>query len=175
MRVFCPGLLGVDAKVGTGYSVELIRKDRKSTRLNSSHLGTSYAVFCLKIKMRDFGTPAQRDEFIPGLLDESKRMTFGLTEPEHGSDATQLETRAARESGDGCPGWRIDWQKMWPTGMHPATHCLLFARTSGDAGDARGISAFVVPARADGVTIEEYLWTFNMPTYPPFPNMTLFR
>jgi len=83
-----------------------------------------------------------------------------------------METRALRESRGGRPGWRIDGEKMWTTGMHTATHCLVFARTSGVAGDARGISAFLVPADADGVRVEEYLWTFNMPTDHPRVSFT---
>ena len=126
----------------------------------------------LVLVMRDFGTPVQREAFIPGLLDESRRMAFGLTEPQHGSDATHMETRAVRESRGGRPGWRIDGEKMWTTGMHTATHCLVFARTGGVAGDARGISAFLVPADADGVRVEEYLWTFNMPTDHPRVSFT---
>ncbi|HSB22037.1 MAG TPA: acyl-CoA dehydrogenase family protein [Burkholderiaceae bacterium] len=126
----------------------------------------------LVLVMRDFGTPAQRDAFIPGLLDESLRMAFGLTEPDHGSDATHMDTRAVRDARGGVAGWRIDGEKMWTTGMHTATHCLLFARTSGQPGDARGISAFVVPAQADGVRIEQYLWTFNMPTDHPRVSFT---
>ncbi len=124
------------------------------------------------LMMRDFGSAAQRDEFVTGMLNESRRLAFGLTEPEHGSDATHMETSAVRESHNGRPGWRIDGQKMWTTGMHVATHCMVFARTSGAAGDARGISAFLVPARADGVKIEEYLWTFNMPTDHPRVSFT---
>ena len=124
------------------------------------------------LMFRDFGTPAQRDEFVHGMLNESRRLTFGLTEPNHGSDATHMETRALRESRAGQAGWRIDGEKMWTTGMHVATHCMVFARTSGQAGDARGISAFLVPARAQGVKIEEYLWTFNMPTDHPRVSFT---
>lgn len=119
------------------------------------------------LMFRDFGTPAQQAEFIPGMLAESHRLAFGLTEPEHGSDATHMETVAVAETRDGIPGWRIDGEKMWTTGMHVASHCLTFARTAGKAGDAAGITAFLVPATAPGVTIEEYLWTFNMPTDHP--------
>jgi acyl-CoA dehydrogenase len=61
---------------------------------------------------------------------------------------------------------------MWTTGMHVATHCSLFARTSGKAGDARGITAFLVPTDTPGVKIEEYLWTFNMPTDHPRVSFT---
>ena len=124
------------------------------------------------LMLRDFGTPAQQQEFIPGMLDERYRVTFGLTEPEHGSDATHMQTTAVAETRDGVAGWRIDGEKMWTTGMHVASHCLLFARSSGQAGDARGITAFIVPADAKGVKVEEYLWTFNMPTDHPRVSFT---
>ncbi|MDM0086498.1 MULTISPECIES: acyl-CoA dehydrogenase family protein [unclassified Variovorax] len=124
------------------------------------------------LAIRDFGTPAQRQEFIAGMLDESLHLAFGLTEPQHGSDATHMETRAVPEARGGRAGWRIDGEKMWTTGMHVATHCVVFARTSGEDGAARGISALLVPAQAEGVKIEEYLWTFNMPTDHPRVSFT---
>ncbi len=124
------------------------------------------------LMFRDFGTPAQQAEFIDGMLEGRRIITFGLTEPDHGSDATHMETRAVAEVRDGVPGWRIDGEKMWTTGMHVATHCALFARTSGTDGDAAGISCFLVPADAPGVKIEEYLWTFNMPTDHPRVSFT---
>jgi len=114
-----------------------------------------------------FGTPAQQEKFIAGGFNGTARIAFGLTEPNHGSDATHMETTAVRETRDGIPGWRIDGEKMWITGMHVATHCATFARTAGKAGDARGISCFLVPKETPGLVIEEYLWTFNMPTDHP--------
>jgi acyl-CoA dehydrogenase len=124
------------------------------------------------LMLRDFGTAEQQREFIDGMLNERYRVTFGLTEAAHGSDATHMETKAVPETRDGVAGWRIDGEKMWTTGMHTASHCLLFARSSGNAGDARGISAFIVPAQSPGVKIEEYLWTFNMPTDHPRVSFT---
>ncbi|HEX7849956.1 MAG TPA: acyl-CoA dehydrogenase family protein [Sphingomonas sp.] len=120
------------------------------------------------LMFRDFGTRAQQDEFIPGMLNGTRRLPFGLTEPEHGSDATFMETRGVRDGG----GWRIHGEKMWTTGMHVATHVMLFARTSGADGDAKGITCFLVPADAPGVKVEEYLWTFNMPTDHPRVSFT---
>jgi len=117
--------------------------------------------------LRDFGTEAQKAEFIPGMLDRSRILAFGLTEPDHGSDATHMETRAVRERRGGEDGWRINGEKMWITGMHIATHCALFARTSGEDGDAKGITCFLVPSDSPGLDIREYLWTFNMPTDHP--------
>ncbi|MEI8305089.1 MAG: acyl-CoA dehydrogenase family protein [Burkholderiales bacterium] len=121
---------------------------------------------------RDFGTPAQQAEFISGTLDGTRRITFGLTEPDHGSDATHMETRAVPETRNGVAGWRIDGEKMWTTGMHVASHCAVFARTSGQDGDAAGITCFLVPADTAGVKVEEYLWTFNMPTDHPRVSFT---
>ena len=114
-----------------------------------------------------FGTDEQQREFILGGFARERRVAFGLTEPLHGSDATHMETRAVRETRDGVPGWRIDGEKMWTTGMHVATHCATFARTGGNDGDARGITCFLVPNPCEGLVIEEYLWTFNMPTDHP--------
>lgn len=56
--------------------------------------------------------------------------------------------------------------------MHTATHCVTFVRTSGKDGDAKGITALIVPSDADGVKVEEYLWTFNMPTDHPRVSFT---
>ena len=123
--------------------------------------------FPVIVMLRDFGSAAQKETFIRGSLDGKVRVSFGLTEPNHGSDATHMQTRATPEIRDGTAGWRIDGEKMWTTGMHTATHCVVFARTSGEAGGARGISAFLMPTTTAGVKIEEYLWTFNMPTDHP--------
>ncbi len=114
-----------------------------------------------------FGTEAQKQEFITGGFERTRRVAFGLTEAEHGSDATHMETRAVKETRDGVPGYRIDGEKMWITGMHVATHCAVFARTDGKAGDARGITCLLVPNPTDGLKIEEWMWTFNMPTDHP--------
>ena len=112
------------------------------------------------LMMRDFGTPDQIAEWMPGFLDGSRRLAFGLTEPEHGSDATYMETRAVPD-GD---GWIINGQKRWNSGLHHATHDIIFARTSGEPGTPNGITAFLVPTDAEGFSVDFFWWTFNMPT-----------
>ena len=124
------------------------------------------------LMFREFATPEQFARDGQAVQDGTMRTAFGLTEPNHGSDATFMETRGVRETRDGVPGWRIDGEKMWTTGMHVATHVMVFARTSGDDGAARGITCFIVPADAPGVKIEEWLWTFNMPTDHPRVSFT---
>ena len=119
------------------------------------------------LMVRDFGTDAQREAFIPAMLDGDMLWAFGLTEAAHGSDATHLETTATKETRDGAPGWRLNGEKMWTTGLHAASHVMVFARHSGKAGDAHGIGCFIVPTDAPGFEVGEYLWTFNMPTDHP--------
>lgn len=124
------------------------------------------------LMFKAFATDAQYERDADKLLNGGMRTGFGLTEPNHGSDATFMETRAVREKRDGKPGWRIDGEKMWTTGMHVATHVMVFARTSGEDGDATGITCFIVPAETPGVKVEEYMWTFNMPTDHPRVSFT---
>jgi alkylation response protein AidB-like acyl-CoA dehydrogenase len=110
--------------------------------------------------MLEYGTESQKAEWIDGLAKGRRGFAFGITEPEHGSDATHMETTAIRDG----EGWRINGEKTWNTGIHKAEFDMVMARTSGKAGDARGITAFLVPMKSPGVKIEEMLWTFNMPT-----------
>ena len=112
------------------------------------------------LMMRDFGTEEQKREWMPGFLDGTKRLAFGLTEPNHGSDATYLETTAYRDGDE----WVINGMKRWNSGLHHATHDIIFARTSGEPGDPKGITAFLVPTDSPGFKVEFFWWTFNMPT-----------
>ncbi|OCL14423.1 acyl-CoA dehydrogenase NM domain-like protein [Glonium stellatum] len=116
------------------------------------------------IMVQHFGTPEQKKELIWGKLAGRVRITFGLTEPEHGSDATHMATKAAPETRDGVEGWKINGWKKWQTGMHNATHCFIFARTSEKDGAAKGITCFIVPRQTPGIKAESYQWTLNMPT-----------
>jgi acyl-CoA dehydrogenase len=110
--------------------------------------------------MLRYGTPGQQQEWTEQLAAGRRGFAFGITEPAHGSDATFMETTATRDGGD----WVINGEKTWNTGVHSASHDLIFARTSGQDGDGNGITAFLTPVSSAGFTVEEYLWTFNMPT-----------
>jgi acyl-CoA dehydrogenase len=110
--------------------------------------------------MLEFGTPEQKKEFLPGMITGTHRVAFGLTEPDHGSDATWLETTAVRDGGD----WIINGQKRFNSGMHHANYDMVFARTSGAPGAAEGITCFLVPADTPGLSVDFMWWTFNMPS-----------
>jgi acyl-CoA dehydrogenase len=110
--------------------------------------------------MHKFGTPEQKARYLEGLVTGDDFMAFGLTEPDHGSDATWLESTAVREGND----WIINGMKRFNSGVHKASADLVFARTSGRPGDADGITAFLVPMDTPGLKVEYYHWCFNMPS-----------
>src|SRR5262249_39784565 len=110
--------------------------------------------------MLHHGTEEQKKEWIPAMLAGQRGFAFGITEPDHGSDATHMDTYARRDGDE----WVINGGKTWNTGIHKAKYDLIFARTAGKAGDGDGITAFITPTNSKGFKVEEMLWTFNMPT-----------
>src|SRR6476661_5822986 len=110
--------------------------------------------------MDKYGTEEQKAEWLPKMTEMRGGFAFGITELNHGTDATYMETNAYRDGDE----WVINGNKTWNTGLHAATHDLIFARTSGQPGEPRGITAFITPTNSPGFEILEFLWTFNMPT-----------
>ncbi len=103
---------------------------------------------------------AEQQAYVEGIITGRRHLSFALTEPGHGSDATWLETTAVRD-GD---HWVINGMKRWNSQVARAHANLVFARTSGQPGDAQGITAFVVPTDTAGHRILYNHWTFNMPS-----------
>ncbi|MCX4387850.1 acyl-CoA dehydrogenase family protein [Micromonospora peucetia] len=95
------------------------------------------------------GTPAQKEQWLPRLCSGAALGCFALTEPDSGSDAAALTTRAVRDGAD----WLITGAKMFITNGTTADVALVFARTGGPGH--RGISAFLVPTDAPGLTRRE--------------------
>jgi acyl-CoA dehydrogenase len=154
----------VGGQDGTNLDMAVIREHLAHRGLGlHNELQTESSVvgnFPIIFMLRDFGTAEQQREWIEPLITGTRTMGFGLSEPQHGSDATWMET-AARTDGD---DWVITGAKRWNSGLHRATHDLIFARSSGAPGDAGGITAFLVPVDTPGFRVEFLWWTFNMPT-----------
>ena len=149
LRFGLPKELG--GKDGSNLAMAIIREHlaHKGLGLHNDLQNESSIVgnFPVALLLHRFGTQEQKDRYIEGMFKGKERIAFGLTEPNHGSDATFMETTATKQGSD----WVINGMKRFNTGMHTATVDLVFARTSGKAGDARGISAFLVPVMAPGL------------------------
>ncbi len=95
------------------------------------------------------GSERQTQEYLPRILTGEIEFAIGYTEPNAGSDLASLQTRAARE-GD---SYVINGQKIYTSAAHHSTHIWLLARTDPKAPKHRGLSIFIVPIDAPGVTI----------------------
>jgi alkylation response protein AidB-like acyl-CoA dehydrogenase len=98
-----------------------------------------------------YGTDEQKSRFVPPLARGEHLGAFALTEPEAGSDAGALRTKA-EPSGD---GWTISGAKQWITNGRYSGTFLTFARTDQSTAGARGVSAFILDADHVRVTRDE--------------------
>lgn len=95
-----------------------------------------------------FGSPGQKERFLPAIARGELNFAIGMSEPDAGSDLASLTTRA-RPVGD---GWQIDGRKVWTTGAHTATHILALVRTGGERHG--GLTQFIVPTDTPGLQID---------------------
>lgn len=97
----------------------------------------------------NYGTPAQQQDWLPRLASGEVIASFALTEPEAGSDPSGLRTRAQRAGDD----YIISGSKRFITNAEASDVLVVFARTDPEAAGSKGISVFLVPTSAPGVSI----------------------
>src|SRR5919106_92611 len=98
------------------------------------------------------GSDEQRETWLPPLLEEPILCSFGLSEPDAGSDVARMKTTAERRGDE----YVLNGSKTFITNAGYASWTVVFAKTD-TANGHRGISAFVVPMDTPGVTIEKHL------------------
>ena len=97
----------------------------------------------------EHGTPEQKAKHLPPLLRGDTLWVQYLSEPSGGSDMAGVLTRAARDGDD----WIVNGSKVWTTFGDHATHALCLARTDWDVPKHAGLSVFILPVDAPGVTV----------------------
>jgi alkylation response protein AidB-like acyl-CoA dehydrogenase len=100
--------------------------------------------------LTEFGDERQRSDVV-ALLRGDVWWCLGMSEPGAGSDLAALRTTAKPRDG----GYVINGQKIWTSHARDATKCLLFARTGEPETRHRGITAFIVPMDAEGITVRK--------------------
>jgi alkylation response protein AidB-like acyl-CoA dehydrogenase len=108
-------------------------------------------IFLLAPTVFEFGTPEQRDRILPRMAAVEDVWAQGWSEPNAGSDLAGITSRAARDDERG--GWRVSGQKTWTSRGAFCTHLFGLFRTDPEAERHRGMSYFLVPLDADGVTV----------------------
>ncbi len=97
----------------------------------------------------EHGTPDQKRALLPRVARGELSFCFGLTEPEAGSDAASITTRAEAR-GD---GYVINGQKVFTSGMDISDYCLLVTRTSKGEKKQQGITCFLVDTKLPGIEV----------------------
>lgn len=149
------GLLGLkvpEAEGGAGVDTisyalvveELARVDGSHALIVAAH----NSLGCWPIHA--FGTPEQKQRWLPGACAGEYLLAFGLTEPGAGSDAGGTATTAVRDGGS----WVLNGRKMWITNAPRAGAVIITAVTDPDQPPGHGISAFIVPTDTPGFTVE---------------------
>ena len=112
----------------------------------STIMSVHNSVGCLPILK--YGSDEQKDEFLPSLASGEKLAAFCLTEPQAGSDASAISTRAEMVGNQ----WVLNGTKQFITSGSTADVAIVFAVTDASAGK-RGMSAFIVPTNAAGYEV----------------------
>jgi acyl-CoA dehydrogenase len=100
------------------------------------------------------GTEEQKEQWLPPLLEQPILCSFGLTEPDAGSDVARMKSTAVRRGDE----YVLNGSKTFITNAGQAAWTVVFAKTDPDPDQGhRGISAFVVPMDTPGVQIEKHL------------------
>jgi acyl-CoA dehydrogenase len=97
-----------------------------------------------------FGTEAQRRKYLPPVMRGKRIAAFALSEPQAGSDVGAIATEAARSGSE----YVLNGTKTWISNGGLADHYVVFART-GEGSGAKGLSAFIVDADAQGLKVGE--------------------
>ncbi len=99
------------------------------------------------------GSPELKAKVLPPILAGETIAALGYSEPDSGSDVAAARTRAVPLDADHS-AWRINGQKMWTTLAQESAHCLLLTRTNTDKPKHLGLTMFMVPLDAPGITIQ---------------------
>jgi butyryl-CoA dehydrogenase len=131
--------------IGYALIVEQVGRADSSAR---TVVSVQTSLVCGSIEQ--WGTEEQKREWLPRLCSGEALGCFGLTEPDTGSDAANLRTRARKTDS----GWVISGNKMWISLGNVAEVALIFAQTDPDRKH-KGLACFLVPTSSDGFATQE--------------------
>ncbi|MFE1781588.1 acyl-CoA dehydrogenase family protein [Streptomyces sp. NPDC059506] len=115
---------------------------------------TQNGIFLLAPTVFEFGTPEQQRRILPRMAAARDLWAQGWSEPGAGSDLAGIRSRAVRDEAAG--GWRLTGQKTWTTRGAFCTHLFGLFRTDPEAQRHRGLTYFLVPLDAPGVTVRGF-------------------
>jgi alkylation response protein AidB-like acyl-CoA dehydrogenase len=135
---------------GRGLStLEAVVVNEEFARANAPMRADFFGDTLVGPTLLQWGTEAQKKEFLPGILKGEISWCQGFSEPDAGSDLASLKTRAVLDGDE----WVITGQKIWTTQAQYADYIFLLARTDPDAPQHKGISYLLVPMKQPGIEV----------------------
>jgi len=113
---------------------------------------TQNGIFLLAPTVFEFGTPEQQQRILPRMAAADELWCQGWSEPNAGSDLAGIQSRAAKVDG----GWLLNGQKTWTTRGAFCTHLFGLFRSDPNSERHRGLTYFLVPLDAAGVTVRGF-------------------
>ncbi len=114
---------------------------------------TQNGIFLLAPTVFSFGTPEQQNQILPRMAAAQDLWCQGWSEPNAGSDLASTRSKAER---DLAGGWRLTGQKTWTTRGAFCTHLFGLFRSDPDSERHHGLTYFLVPLDAPGVTVRGF-------------------
>jgi len=158
------GLLGLPIPPthgGSGWSFSSCAAAMEGLGHATDDRGMAFAVcthlWACTLPLFRFGTPAQRDRYVPGLVTGRNIGALAMTESEAGSDTSAIRTRAARTSN----GFVLDGQKIFITNAPVADVFIVFARMA-DAHTSIGTTAFILERCDPGLSTGKPIQTLGL-------------
>src|SRR3954451_21210312 len=138
---------GRDASLG-----EWLLFEEEYYRAGGPQRVTQNGIFLLAPSIFEFATQEQQDAILPRMAAAEDLWCQGWSEPNAGSDLAGITSRATKVDG----GWRLDGQKTWTTRGAFCTHLVGLFRSDPDSERHKGLTYFLVPLDADGVTVRGF-------------------
>ncbi len=147
-----------DGGLGLGWSYEILIAEEVSAVSAATEMARLASAALYSAPLSSFGTRAQKKQFLAPVLAGERVGVLALTEPEAGSDAASIKTRARLANDE----FVLDGEKRFITNGGIADFLLVFAVTDPKQGARRGISAFVVPRESPGVRVVRHYTLLGM-------------
>lgn len=151
--------MGADGKLGLGWPVEyggqgfgpLEQQIFYNEAVRADVPVPLVTLLTVGPALQSFGTPEQKQKFLPGILTGDVHFAIGYSEPDAGTDLAALRTSAVKDAGG---DWIVNGQKIFTTGAHEADYIWLAVRTGTVESRHKGITILIVDTKDPG-----YSWT----------------
>jgi alkylation response protein AidB-like acyl-CoA dehydrogenase len=127
--------------------------EMEMARADSPYL-SSFSIKMVAPVLMKYGSPAQKQRFLPKIAAAEELWCQGYSEPGSGSDLASLRTKAERRKDEKGDHYLVNGQKIWTTNAHYADWIFCLVRTSNEGKRQEGISFLLIDMKSPGIKID---------------------